>query len=64
MDQIFSIMTKPKANQKPMFKMPIERLRSVIPQKYDDTKIEEYVMNACEHYSRYLERARKNRGER
>lgn len=56
MDQIFSIMTKPKANQKPMFKIPIERLRSVIPQKYDDTKIEEYVMKSCEYYKRYLQR--------
>ena len=62
--QIETIMKEEKANQKPMFKIPIERLRTVIPQKYDDTKIEEYVMKACEHYSRYLERVRKNRGER
>lgn len=57
-DRISEILQEEKANQREMFKIPMERLKTVIPKKYDDKKIEEFVMKACEHYKRYLQRQR------
>ncbi|MCM1269908.1 MAG: ParB/RepB/Spo0J family partition protein [Ruminococcus flavefaciens] len=61
-DQIFSIITTPKANQKEMFKMPLEGLQKFSP-KANRQQLEDFVMKACEHYYRYLKR-QKDREER
>ena len=48
-----------KPNQKPMCKVPIEKLQKVAP-KVKDKDFEDFVLKACEHYYRYLQR-QKNR---
>ena len=46
-----------KPNQKPMCKVPIEKLQKVAP-KIKDKDFEDFVIKACEHYYRYLQRQR------
>ncbi len=59
---IKSIMNEEKANQKPMFKMSMERLQKYSP-KSDEKQLQEFIINACEYYAKYLER-KQSRGAR
>ena len=56
-EDIETIMQEDKANQKPMFKVSMERLQKVAP-KVKDKDFEDFVLKACEHYYRYLLRQR------
>lgn len=56
-DDIETIMQEDKANQKPMFKVSMEKLQKVAP-KVKDKDFENFVLKACEHYYRYLLRQR------
>ena len=56
-EDIETIMQEDKANQKPMFKVSMERLQKVAP-KIKDKDFEDFVLKACEHYYRYLLRQR------
>ncbi|MEE1139385.1 MAG: ParB/RepB/Spo0J family partition protein, partial [Acutalibacteraceae bacterium] len=56
-NDIETIMQEDKANQKPMCKVPIEKLQKVAP-KVKDKDFEDFVLKACEHYYRYLQRQR------
>lgn len=56
-DAIRNIMLEEKANQKLMFKVPLERLQKFAP-KANKKQLEDFVMKACEHYSKYLKRQR------
>ena len=46
-----------KPNQKPMCKIPIEKLQKIAP-KVKDKDFEDFVLKACEHYYKYLQRQR------
>lgn len=46
-----------KPNQKPMCKVPIEKLQKIAP-KVKDKDFEDFVLKACEHYYKYLQRQR------
>ncbi len=52
---IENMMGEEKANQREMFKVPMERLRPFVP-KADAKQTEEFVMKACEYYQRFLQR--------
>lgn len=53
-----------KPNQKPMCKVPIEKLQKIAP-KVKDKDFEDFVLKACEHYYKYLQRQRsRNRDAR
>ena len=54
---ISAVMSEEKANQKEMFKVPMERIRKFAP-KGDAKAVEEFVLKACEHYRHYLNRKR------
>ncbi len=54
---ISAVMSEEKANQKEMFKVPMERIRKFAP-KGDSKDVEEFVLKACEHYRHYLNRKR------
>ncbi len=54
---IGEILAEEKANQKPMFKVSMEKLQKVAP-KVKDKDFENFVLKACEHYYRYLQRQR------
>ena len=56
-------MSQEKPNQRETVKIPTERIRSLLPQKYDAKQTEEYIVKALEHYHRYLQRQR-DRGDR
>ena len=56
-ESIETIMQEDKANQKPMFKVSMERLQKVAP-KVKEKDFEDFVLKACEHYYRYLLRQR------
>lgn len=60
---IQTIMSEEKANQRETVKVPISRLRKVLPQGLDAKKTEDFILKACEHYRKYLVRQR-NREER
>lgn len=56
-DMIKEIMFEEKANQKPMFKVPMERLQQIAP-KIKDKEFENFVLKACEYYYKALQRQR------
>ena len=56
-EHICEILAEEKANQKPMFKVSMEKLQKVAP-KIKDKDFEDFVLKACEHYYRYLQRQR------
>ena len=60
---IQTIMSEEKANQRETVKVPISRLRKVLPQGLDAKKTEDFIIKACNHYRKYLVRQR-NREER
>lgn len=60
---IQTIMSEEKANQRETVKVPISRLREVLPQGLDAKKTEDFIIKACDHYRKYLIRQR-NREER
>ena len=61
-ETIATIMSEEKANQREMFKVPMERIRKFIPNA-TAKQTEDFVIKACEHYRRFLIRQR-NRDER
>ena len=50
-------LAEEKPNQKPMCKVPIEKLQKIAP-KVKDKDFEDFVLKACEHYYKYLQRQR------
>lgn len=54
---IKAIMNEEKANQKPMFKMSMERLQKYSP-KSDEKQMQEFIIKACEYYAKYLQKKR------
>ena len=61
-EYIAEVMSEEKANQREMFKVPMERIRKFIPNA-NAKQTEDFVLKACEHYRKYLIRQR-NRDER
>ena len=61
-ESIAEIMSEEKANQREMFKVPMERIRQYVPNA-NAKQAEDFVLKACEHYRKFLLRQR-NRDER
>ena len=59
---IDAVMSEEKANQREMFKVPMERIRQYVPNA-NAKQAEDFVLKACEHYRKFLIRQR-NRDER
>ena len=59
---IEGVMREEKANQREMFKLPMEQIRRYIPNA-NPKQAEDFVLKACEHYRKFLIR-QKNRDER
>ncbi len=55
---IASIMAEEKANQRETVRIPKERLKPVLPSGLDARKTEDFIVKACDHYKRYLQRQR------
>ena len=56
-EAIVAVMSETKANQKEMFRVPLERIRKYVPSA-NMKQTEEFVLKACEHYQKYLLRKR------
>ena len=56
---IAEIMSEEKANQKEMFKVPMERIKKYIP-KGNAKQTEDFVLKACEHYYKVLQRKKEH----
>ena len=56
-EAIAAVMSETKANQKEMFRVPLERIRKYVPSG-NMKQTEEFVLKACEHYQKYLLRKR------
>lgn len=56
-EAIATIMSEEKANQREMFKVPMERIRKFIPNA-TAKQTEDFVIKACEHYNKFLLRKR------
>lgn len=54
---IANVMAEEKANQKEMFKVPMEKIRQYTP-KVKEKDIQDFVLKACEYYQKYLLRQR------
>ena len=58
MDAIFGVMTKPKANQKEMVRLPMESISRFLPKNATPKDAAQFIEKACEHYRRSLNRQR------
>ncbi len=56
-EMIADTMAQEKANQKAMFRMPMERIHKVAPSVRAD-KLEDFILKACAYYQRHLDRNR------
>ena len=54
---IADVMAEEKANQKEMFKVPMEKIRQYTP-KVKEKDIQDFVLKACEYYQKHLLRQR------
>ena len=58
-ETIDNIMNTQKANQIPKFKIKEEKLFEVLPKNIEREKVEDFVLKACEYYTKYIKQ--KNR---
>lgn len=61
---IESLLSEEKPNQREKFSFRADRLRRYIPDSVPFNQTEEFVCKALEHYQQFLERQRKDRGDR
>ena len=57
-EMISNIMAEEKANQRETVRIPKERLKPVLPSGLDARRTEDFIVKACDHYKRYLQRQR------
>ena len=61
---IESLLSEEKPNQREKFSFRADRLRRYIPDSVPFNQTEDFVCKALEHYQRFLERQRRDRGDR
>ena len=61
---IEALLSEEKANQREKFSFRADRLRRFIPESIPFNQTEDFVCKALEHYQQFLERQRKDRGDR
>lgn len=57
-DEIFSIMVRPKPNQKEVIKIKVEAVDKYLKGCTTHKEREDFLLKACEYYSRFLQRQR------
>ena len=55
---IGEMLSEDKANQRETVKIPLDKLKGKIPDSYNAKQQQEYILKACDHYHRYLQRQR------
>ena len=56
-EHIGEILAEDKANQKPMIKMPAEKIQKIAP-KIKKKDLEDFILKSCDYYYRHLMRSR------
>ena len=57
---IFKTLSEEKANQRETIKIPMERLRNMIPDGFTVKQTEDFLVKAADYYRRYLQKQREN----
>ena len=57
---IFKTLSEEKANQRETVKVPMDRLRDIVPESYTVKQTEDFLIKAAEYYRRYLQKQREN----
>lgn len=60
-ENLETLLDEPKANQIQKFKINEDKLFNVIPKNVDRTKVEDFVLKACEFYSKHLRQKERER---
>ena len=60
-NDIDTIMGEEKANQRETIKIPADKLKGKIPSGYIGQQRQDYILKACDHYYRFLQRQRNAR---
>jgi len=60
-DDIEAIMCEEKANQRETVKIPADKLKGKIPSGYIGQQLQDFILKACDHYYRFLQRQRNAR---
>ncbi len=60
-DDIEAIMCEEKANQRETVKIPTDKLKGKIPSGYIGQQLQDFILKACDHYYRFLQRQRNAR---
>lgn len=55
-NSILAILTEEKPNQREKLTLPREKIAKFLPKDATPERAEEFVIKACEHYARYLQR--------
>lgn len=55
---IFKTLSEEKANQRETIKVPVERLKNIVPESYTVKQTEDFLVKAADYYTRYLHRQR------
>ena len=55
---ICEMLSEDKANQRETVKIPLDKLKGRMPDSYNAKQRQEYILKACDHYHRYLQRQR------
>ena len=55
---IFKTLSEEKANQRETIKVPVNRLRDIIPEGFTVKQTEDFLVKAADYYTRYLHRQR------
>ncbi len=57
-DGIDAIISEEKANQREKVSIPLDRLKGKIPGSYSVQQQQDYIVKACDHYHKFLQRQR------
>ena len=57
-NDIDTIMCEEKANQRETIKIPADKLKGKIPGSYSVQQQQDYIVKACDHYHKFLQRQR------
>jgi len=58
--EISKMLSQEKPNQRETIKVPVDRLRDIIPDSFTVKQTEDFLIKAAEHYRRYLQKQREN----
>ena len=58
--EISKMLSQEKPNQRETIKVPVDRLRDIIPDGFTVKQTEDFLIKAAEYYRRYLQKQREN----